>query len=287
MNRLLRALFNAVRQSEIERATANFLNSEYVPKKTLPATKLVRVEAKEPGKLYPLFVHATEEMPVGEWLPARAGEKAGKSKVKSSIGKLAYRPAWHATELPFSTHIGAKSASQKAKRREIQSLRDALYEKNDLFRENFAEGDAGLRKFQREKKRLMGDDPQYKFPAWTNRVTVRPYNQVWAEVELADDVDWQSLANALGTNQKGDLIARLAHITDRIPYGGFYRYKTNPNMQGKWLVGGHMKINRLIPDAEAVEMSLRAGGRRDLRRMRRPPDWVLESWRNGGDLSGF
>lgn len=287
MNRLLKALLNAVTQSEIERATKNFLKSEYVPKKTVDATKLVRVEASKPGKLYPLFVHATDEMPVGEWLPARAGEKAGESQVKSSIGKLAYRPAWHATELPFSTHIGAKSAAQKAKRREIQSLRDALYEEHGLFREDFGKGDAGLRKFQNAKKKLLGDDPQYKFPAWTNRVTVRPYNQVWAEVELADDVDWESVAKALGTNEKGKLIDKLAHITDRIPYGGVYRYKTNPNMTGKWLIGGNMKINRLIPDEEALQISLRGGGIKDLRRMRRPPDWVLESWKNGGDLSDF
>ena len=85
----------------------------------------------------------------------------------------------------------------------------------------------------------------------------RPANQVWAEVELPDDVDWQEIANSRASTvksgpNKGQLNAREAHITDQIPEGGFYRYKTNPNMQGNWLIGGSMKINRRL-DADEVK----------------------------------
>ena len=85
----------------------------------------------------------------------------------------------------------------------------------------------------------------------------RPANQVWAEVEMADDVDWQSVANSnasivkSGPN-KGKLNAKEAQITDQVPTGGHYRYKTNPNMQGEWLIGGEMKINDVM-DNEAVK----------------------------------
>lgn len=52
-----------------------------------------------------------------------------------------------------------------------------------------------------------------------------------------------------------------------------------------------MKIKRLIPDDEAVAISRAGVGNPqklvDLPRLESPPDWVLESWRNGGDLSGF
>ena len=45
----------------------------------------------------------------GTWIKAEAGELDPKTgKVKSSIGNLAYRPGFHAGDLPIATHIGGK-----------------------------------------------------------------------------------------------------------------------------------------------------------------------------------
>ena len=93
----------------------------------------------------------------------------------------------------------------------------------------------------------------------------RPDDQVWAEIEMLDDVDWQSVANENASrNKAGQIIPRTAHITDQVPYGGHYRYKTNPNMTGEWLIGGDMKVNRILDDAEV--QALNAGGPQDLPR---------------------
>jgi hypothetical protein len=78
----------------------------------------------------------------------------------------------------------------------------------------------------------------------------RPHNQVWTEVEMPNDVDWQTEANKRGTNKQGRVIPVKAHITDQVPTGGHYRYKTNPNMTGSWLIGGAMKVNRVLNDKE-------------------------------------
>jgi hypothetical protein len=84
----------------------------------------------------------------------------------------------------------------------------------------------------------------------------RPNNHVWAEVEVPDDVDWQSVANSRAQIAKsGEPIARTAHITDQVPVGGFYRYKTNPNMLGNWLISGSMKVNRLLSDDDVKKIN--------------------------------
>jgi len=87
----------------------------------------------------------------------------------------------------------------------------------------------------------------------------RPANHAWAEVEMPNDVDWQSEATRRGTNAQGKLIPVKAHITDQIPKGGHYRYKTNPNMTGNWLIGGSMKVNKVLSDAEVERINKKAG----------------------------
>jgi hypothetical protein len=167
------------------------------PQKTVKAYKLFRT--KGDGKLYPLFVNADKPVPMGEWLEAEEGPQGkAQGKVKSKLGDLAYRPGWHAGDLPMATHIGGKS------------------------------------------------DPSLKKPDY------RPDNHVWAEVEMAADKDWQSVADSRGKGVK-------AHITDQVPLGGFYRYKTNPNMTGNWLIGGNMKVNRVLPDEEVKAINDQAG----------------------------
>ena len=174
------------------------------PKSTVKAYKLFRVHKDHPGKLFPLFVDANTPVEMNKWVDAKEGEMKG-NKVKSKIGDLAYRPGWHAGDLPIATHIGEKS------------------------------------------------DPSKTAP------DRRPSNHAWAEVEMPNDVDWQSEATKRGTNAQGKLVPVKAHITDQIPKGGHYRYKTNPNMTGNWLIGGSMKVNKVLSDAEVERINKKAG----------------------------
>jgi hypothetical protein len=111
-------------------------------------------------------------------------------------------------------------------------------------------------------------------PATGNRITDRKFkpnmredNQVWAEVELPADVDYQSIANKNARIKKDGMPdARTAHITDRIPSGGFYKYNTNPRVkETSWLIGGEMKINRILKDDEVKAIN-QSGGVKDLPR---------------------
>jgi hypothetical protein len=189
------------------------------PKKKVKAYKLFRTDPKKPGKLFPLFVDANTPVPIKKWVEAKAGDP-GKdpTKVKSKLGDLAYRPGWHAGDLPVATHIGGKSSS-------------------DL------------------------KAPDY-----------RPDNHVWAEIEMPNDVDWQSEANSrVQYTKAGKPKPATAHITDQVPLGGHYRYKTNPNMTGNWLIGGSMKVNRILKDDEVKAIN-DANGVADLPRLPRAPE---------------
>jgi len=188
------------------------------PKNTVRAYKLFRIDPKRPGQLFPLYVNADKPIPIGKWVEAEIGPMVG-DKVKSKLGPLAFRPGWHAGDLPIATHIGGKS-------------------------------DPKLRR------------PDHRLPT-----------HVWAEVELPADVDWQSEANRRAKRDKtGKIIPRTAHITDQIPHGGHYRYRTNPNMTGNWLIAGAMKVVRVLSDAE-VEAINREAGVADLPRLE-PSYWT-------------
>lgn len=62
------------------------------------------------GKLYPLYVEASREMIAGEWLNAGVGALVDETHVKASGcgGKLALRPGFHSTLVPFTDWIGKK-----------------------------------------------------------------------------------------------------------------------------------------------------------------------------------
>jgi len=88
----------------------------------------------------------------------------------------------------------------------------------------------------------------------------RPVDQVWAEVEVPADVDWQTEANKRATiGKNGKMVARTAHITDQIPFGGHYKYKTNSNMLGSWVISGSMKVLRVLSDEEVASINAEAG----------------------------
>ena len=208
------------------------------PKSTVTGYKLFRTDPKKPGELFPLFVNRNQSVPIGEWVPAEAGPLNELGRVKSSIGSngMAYRPGWHAGDVPAATHIGGKSGPQ------------------------------------------------------TKVVDYRKPEEVWAEVEMPNDVDWQSVANANAKISKsGQPIAKTAEITDQIPFGGHYRYKTNPNMQGNWLIGGQMKVNKVLTDEEVRAIN-EAAGTADLPRFTKfdkPMGTPEEGMANGGAVQHF
>lgn len=81
---------------------------------------------------------------------------------------------------------------------------------------------------------------------------------VWCECEYSDTINYQPLANQNGTNKKGVIVPVKACLKE-IPVDGFYRYKTNPNMTGDWIIAGAIKVNRILSNEEVQKICNAAG----------------------------
>lgn len=87
-----------------------------------------------------------------------------------------------------------------------------------------------------------------------------PANFVWAEVEYANDVDYQDEAMSYGMTASGKFKHSLAGLP-RLPENGSYRYRTNPNPEtDPWVITGAMKVNRILKPSE-VDAIVEAAGR--------------------------
>jgi len=264
ISEIIRESQEAVPTVELTKAASGF----EPPKKTIKAYKLFRVNANRPGELFPLFVNADKPVEIGKWYEAEVGEMSG-DKVKSKIGNLAYRPGWHAGDSPLATHIGDFTPQQKAQKARAEDARKSAMQTalaDPRFTDSYQQADAAT------KKKLLADlkasiNKKYPYPKGTTTPSIRPDNQVWAEVEMPADYDWQSEADKRGINPKGKFIAKTAHITDQIPKGGHYRYKTNTNMTGNWIIGGAMKVTRALSDQEVEQLNTKVGAA-DLARTR-------------------
>ena len=169
------------------------------------------------GKLYPPMVanQGGVDTPVGVWLDAEEGTRAGESKTgrpkvkqggkgtQGGSGTLAYRPGWHLGEIPYAIQFNRKDENG-------------------------------------------------------NR-TLFPADFVWAEVEYANDIDYQEEAMSYGMNANGKFQHSLAGLP-KLPTDGSYRYRTNPNPEtDPWIITGAMKVNRLLTPSEVDQMVIDAG----------------------------
>ena len=95
--------------------------------------------------------------------------------------------------------------------------------------------------------------------------TLFPANFVWAEVEYANDVDYQEEAMSYGYNQNGKFQHSYAGLP-RVPENGAYKYRTNPNPEtDPWIITGAMRVKRLLTPTEVDEI-VKAAGREPQRR---------------------
>lgn len=232
-----------INENPIESDDIRFsIRTKPAPKKTGKGYKVFYLKD---GKLYPPMVAnlGGVDTPVGVWLDAEEGTRAGVSKTgrpqvkqggkgtQGGSGTLAYRPGWHLGEIPYAIQFNRKDEN----------------------------GDRTL------------------FPA----------DFVWAEVEYANDVDYQEEAMSYGMNANGKFQHSLAGLP-KLPTDGSYRYRTNPNPEtDPWIITGAMKVNRLLTPSEVDQMVVDAGREPQKRQEGAVTDKDINSLNNSLGLVGF
>ena len=89
--------------------------------------------------------------------------------------------------------------------------------------------------------------------------TLFPNNFVWAEVEYADDVDYNDEARQEGTNASGKYQHSLAGLK-HVPTDGSYKYRTNPDPRtDPWIITGAMRVNKILSREEVDDLVRKAG----------------------------
>jgi hypothetical protein len=255
------------------------------------------------GKLYPLFVNASDEIPVGEWVsasvppvtfkgangnmyvPSRGaarskGEKskatgdmqtlpdqetadqlkaAGFSVEKPSkaapFGKVravASRPGFHATTKPVAHHLGPEdliiTSAERNKLLKAGVTPKAFKAKTFNYLDGKLVGKKKVAELSAEDKKRVKTQKKYY-------VKRRAEDQVFVEVDMADDTS-EDLLKYMQERNRTD-------INDKLPSGGSYTYQDGQADAETWVVGGDMKVNRVLSREEA-KAAQEAAGVKDL-----------------------
>lgn len=141
-------------------------------------------------------------------------ERSGRTK-KAPFGKIiavAARPGWHSSVNPVAEHLGP------------QDLKITKTEAKKLLKEGI----------NPKAIRTRGD--QYY-------VKRRAEDHVWAEVDMADDTSDELLEYMAQTGR--------TDINDKVPVGGSYSYQDGQADGDTWIVGGNMRVNKILTREEA------------------------------------
>jgi len=255
------------------------------------------------GKLYPLFVNASDEIPVGEWVSAsvppvtfkgangnmyvpsrgaarskgekskatgdmqtlpdqetadklrEAGfpvEKPSKSAPFGKVRAVASRPGFHATTKPVAHHLGPEdliiTSAERNKLLKAGVTPKAFKAKTFNYLDGKLVGKKKVAELSAEDKKRVKTQKKYY-------VKRRAEDQVFVEVDMADDTS-EDLLKYMQERNRTD-------INDKLPSGGSYTYQDGQADAETWVVGGDMKVNRVLSREEA-KAAQEAAGVKDL-----------------------
>ena len=266
-------------------------------KKTRKAYKLF-VQGKD-NKLYPLFVDSRTEIPKGKFIEANfpksafqapngklyvpsKGAKRSKGEKTKGTGEqikvpnattrkklikagfsvsspkkgaehgtvlaVAARPGFHASQFPVATHIGPEDLVISKKERDLL-LKSGITPEAIKSKTFFYDKD-GKQVSKRARKKLSADELSKLKQTKKFYVKRRAEDHVYAEVEMPTDVDYDKMLKETGKTD----------INDRVPLGGSYKYQDGQADSDSWVVGGNIKVNRVLSRDEVKEIQKSSKG---------------------------
>ena len=285
----------------VSKATDNLPIKDVQPTKTRSAYRITT--QAEDGKLYPLFVNASDEIPVGQWVSATVPpvtfkgingnmyvpskgaarskgekskatgdmqvlpnqetmdqlreegfsvEKPSKSAPFGRVRAVASRPGFHATTKPVAHHLGPEdliiSSAERDKLLKAGVTPKAFKEKTFYYLDGKLIGKAKIKNLSDADKKKVTSKKKYY-------VKRRAEDQVFVEVDMADDTS-EDLLRYMQDRGRTD-------IDDKLPSGGSYTYQDGQADAETWVVGGDMRVNRVLSREEA-KAAQEAAGVKDL-----------------------
>ena len=221
----------------------------------------------EDDKLYPLFVDANKEIKKGEFLEANFPDVAFKGKRKAGSQESFYVPTKGAKrskgekakgtgdsiiipdEATRKKLINEGFITERTKRTKeapfgrvtAVAARPGFHASQAPVATHLGPQDLKITKKEADKLIEAGVTPEaIKRRGKQFYVKRRAEDQVFAEVEMADDIDYQSMLAKEGRSD----------INDYVPKGGSYRYSDGQADSDQWVVGGDMKVNRVLSREE-------------------------------------
>jgi hypothetical protein len=180
--------------------------------------------------------------------PAK-GAKHGK------VLAVAARPGYHASQFPVATHIGPEDLIITKKERD--TLLKSGITPEAIKSKTFYYNKQGKLVGKKARQKLSADEIKKLKQEKKFYVKRRAEDHVYAEVDMADDVDYEKILKDEGKTD----------INDRVPVGGSYRYVDGQADSDFWVVGGNMRVNRVLSREEVknIQQSAKEGrGVKDL-----------------------
>lgn len=258
------------------------IRKEAPPTNTEKAYKLMRLVD---GELYPLFIGNNEKVSVGTWYNADSPNlsqlkdlPAGTHLVNMETGEAITWDEYAEQYLPKKNgqpvrskpnkddihwandngyrfmHIEEKTGASANRMQKQYGDTRAYYNwgVNGSAKSETGEGSASM--YALRPGWHFGEVPSMHQIGYGENKDMRLDNQVWVEVDMSADVDYNEEA---ASNWGGD-------IPTHIPTDGYYKFATNPtqkktksgatdadNTKADWYVAGAFKVNRILSDAEA------------------------------------
>ena len=229
--------FNKEKLTDEIEESKEYLDLNLVPKGQEPKNiiKGYKLFREKDNELFPLFVDTKNPIPKNQWM------KADKGYYFLDTKNIKRQPALTGDYQPIKTQADVDVLLSKGV---TPTTTKKALEKSPF-------GTALAVKY---RPGWHGDTfPSAKHLAQGG--TGKGKDRVWAEVEFSNDKDYTDIVKQRGTNpETGKFSAKNADL-DYVPEGGSYRYKTNPNMEGSWLIGGEMKINRVLSKDEVTKIN--------------------------------
>ena len=220
------------------------LREEAPPKRTIKAYKVFRVS--EDGKLYPpKIANLTDDESLNK--PLSKDKRKGKNRVVAT-GNDTPVGVW------INADVGGITVDENGDAILNTHGRIKVYDLNGMKADGSFDENTTL---AFRPGWHLGSIPEAI--QFLHKDGTMPDDLVYAECEIAADIDYQAAAMSYGVRVTGKFVHADAGLP-AVPVDGYYKYKTNPKTDTHpWFISGAIKVNRIIGDAERRAICAKEG----------------------------